>query len=152
MAILWAESRRTTKGVSIMRRTILLATVVPFVSAFLGGFVAFSLASPPMATAQDVQSNVVRASAFELVGAVGADGTVIGRLSSGVGGGNLTLFTVNGTRRTSLSAATGMTKWLGPDGETIGLRVGISTNPDPDIPFNGLLLGPGGSISMLPTP
>ncbi len=44
----WVTER---KEVANMQRTILLAGVLPFVSAFLGGVLAFSLMAPSSATA-----------------------------------------------------------------------------------------------------
>jgi hypothetical protein len=67
-----------------MRRTILVAAVVPFVSAFLGGALAFSLVAAPHATAQSSQLQEVRASAFTLVR---EDGTVTARLGPSANGG-----------------------------------------------------------------
>src|SRR5215210_3919603 len=61
-----------------MWRTILLAGVLPFGSAFLGGALAFSLVAAPQATAQSSQPQEVRASAFTLVG---PDGTVLAQLA-----------------------------------------------------------------------
>jgi hypothetical protein len=49
-----------------MRRMILLAGVLPFVSAFLGSVLAFSLTTPSSATAQPNQLQEVRASAFAI--------------------------------------------------------------------------------------
>jgi len=63
---------------------ILAYLVCAFIMAFLGGILAFNLVAPPSATAQSTQAQVVRASAFELVA---DDGTVIGRLMTGPGGG-----------------------------------------------------------------
>jgi hypothetical protein len=127
-----------------MRRTILLAGVLPFVSAFLGGFLAFSLAAPSAATAQ---SDVMRGSVFELVG---SDGTVIARLAAGAGGGGeLTLNRPDGVRRTTLNAGPGLTTWT-ENGTTVGLRVGIApADFAGDQPFNGVQLGPGGAISTM---
>src|SRR5215216_1308433 len=80
-----------------MRRTLLLSAVVPFVSAFLGGALAFSLVVAPQATAQSSQPQEVRASAFTLVG---PDGTVLARLAPGPGGGSrLSLGDAAGTGR-----------------------------------------------------
>jgi hypothetical protein len=62
-----------------MRRLILLAGVLPSVSAFLGGVLAFSLVAPEPATAQSSQVQEVRASAFTLVG---PEGTVLASLAA----------------------------------------------------------------------
>ena len=94
-----------------MRRTIFLAGVLPFVSAFLGGVLAFSLVAAPQATAQSSQVQKVRASAFTLVG---TDGTVLARLAPAetTSGerelGILTLYGVTGVqvRSDEASAAT----------------------------------------------
>src|SRR2546427_8536355 len=69
-----------------MRRTVLLAGILPFVSAFLSGVLAFSLVVPAPATAQSSQPQEVRASAFTLVA---ADGAVLASLAPGGGGGAL---------------------------------------------------------------
>jgi hypothetical protein len=61
-----------------MRRTFVLSAVVPFVSAFLGAALAFSLVVAPQAAAQANQPQEVRASAFTLVG---PDGTVLAELA-----------------------------------------------------------------------
>jgi hypothetical protein len=88
-----------------MRRTILLAGVLPFVSAFLGGVLAFSLVTAPQATAQSSQPQEVQASALTIVS---PDGMVLARLGPGsLGGGNLTLFSPEGTRGLSLAGGTG---------------------------------------------
>ena len=61
-----------------MRRAVILCGTASFVMAFLGGFLAVSLAFPAAATAQSSQLQEVRASAFTLVG---EDGTVIAQLA-----------------------------------------------------------------------
>jgi len=133
-----------------MRRSILLAVVLPFVSAFLGAALAFSLLAPPPATAQSNQPQELRASAFTLVG---LDGTVIARLGPGGGGaGNLTLFNEAGTPRVGLTGG-GALNVFGDDGTTIVFRAGLanaSANGSTPV-VNGVLLGPGGSISTLPS-
>ena len=62
---------RRPKGVAkegeTMRRIVLLAAVLPFVSAFLGGLLAISFAAPRLVTAQPEVAQEVRASAFTLV-------------------------------------------------------------------------------------
>ena len=85
-----------------MWRTILVASVLPFVSAFLGGALAFSLAAAPQATAQSGQLQEVRASAFTLVG---PDGTVLTQLALNPtsGAGRLSLRDGAGTERVTLA-------------------------------------------------
>src|SRR6266581_156695 len=80
-----------------MRRTVLLAGILPFVSAFLGGVLAFSLVVPSPATAQSSQLQEVRASAFTLVA---PDGTVLATLAPGGAGngGNLRLYAAGADR------------------------------------------------------
>jgi hypothetical protein len=131
-----------------MRRTILLGGVLPFVSAFLGGALAFSLAAAPQATAQSSEAQEVRASAFTLVG---PDGTVLARLAPGdSGNGRLNLYDAAGTRRV---AVIGNGRFLAydQDGTTQVFRAGRTFEVSPGQPlFNGVELGPGGSISMIP--
>ena len=132
-----------------MRRTILLAGVLPFVSAFLGGVLAFSLVVAPGATAQSSEAQEVRASAFTLVG---PDGTVLASLRRGAtSGGNLSLYDTAGTRRLSV-VGSGSVNVYDQDGTTLVFRagrnfeVGAAGNPL----VNGVLLDPDGSISMIP--
>jgi hypothetical protein len=144
-----ASGRSLQKEVADMRRAVLLCGTASFLMAFLGGILAFGLVAPSSATAQSSQAQEVRASAFVLVGPDG--NTVIARLAPGDGGGaSLVLFGPNGARRTGLIVGSGLTFWTGPDGETVGLRVGIS-GPNSDESFNGVQLGPDGSISTLPS-
>src|SRR5207249_7025010 len=94
-------TRSRRKKVASMRRTILLAGVLSFVSAFLGGVLAFSLVAAPHVTAQSSQEQEVRASAFTLVG---PDGTVLARLApGGSGNGNMSLYDTAGKRRMSIA-------------------------------------------------
>ena len=136
-----------------MGRTILLAGILPFVSAFLGGVLAFSLVAAPQATAQSGQLQEVRASAFTVVG---ADGTVRARLEpaetpSGGELGFLSLYGVTGVRRLTVTGA-GTVNAYDTDG-TLAFRAGRSfvVSPDGFPPLNGVELGPGGSISMIPS-
>src|SRR5919205_3408883 len=89
-------------GAVDMSRTILLASVLPFVSAFLGGALAFSLVAAAQATAQSSQLQEVRASAFTLVG---PDGTVLAQLARQPATGNARLSIRNaaGTERLTLA-------------------------------------------------
>jgi hypothetical protein len=132
-----------------MRRTILLASVLPFVSAFLGGALAFSLVAAPQATAQSSQLQEVRASAFTLVG---EDGTVLAQLAPAPNGraGRLSLRT-EGTERVTL-VGTGILNVYDQDGTTVVFRAGRSYTVGATTglpPTNGVELGPGGSIGML---
>ena len=134
-----------------MWRTILLASVVPFVSAFLGGALAFSLVAAPQATAQSSQLQEVRASAFTLVG---PDGTVLAQLARNPtsGTGRLSLRDAAGTERVTVAAG-GILNVYDPDGTTVVFRAGRSYDVGPTSglpPTNGVELGPGGSISTLP--
>jgi hypothetical protein len=132
-------------------RRILLAAVVPFCSAFLGGVLAFSLVVAPQATAQANQPQEVRASTFTLVG---EDGTVLAQLAPTPGGnaGRLSLLNA-GTERVRLTGA-GTLNVLDQDGTTVVFRAGRSYNPVGVVtglpPANGVELGPGGSISTMP--
>src|SRR5438093_6888936 len=104
-----------------MQRTILLAGVLPFASAFLGGILAFGLMAAPQATAQSSQLQEVRASAFILVG---QDGTVLATLApSGTGAGNLRLNDAAGTRRMSL-VGSGNVNVYDQDGTALVFRAG----------------------------
>ena len=135
-----------------MWRTILLASVLPFVSAFLGGALALSLVAAPQATAQSSPLPEVRASAFTLVG---PDGTVLAQLAPAPAGpGRLILQDAAGTQRLILSGA-GVLNAYDQDGTTVVFRAGrsydvgaVSGLP----PANGVELGPGGSIRMLESP
>jgi hypothetical protein len=133
-----------------MRRTILLSAVVPFVSAFLGGALAFGLVVAPQASAQSNQPQEVRASAFTLVG---PDGTVLAQLAPGGGGARLVLRDAAGTDRVTLVSLGTLNVW-DQDGTTVVFRAGRSyaagaTSGLP--PSNGVELGPGGSISSIPS-
>ena len=133
-----------------MRRTILLSAVVPFVSAFLGGVLAFGLVAAPQATAQSSQFQEVRASAFTLVG---PDGTVLARLGPGAtgGGSRLALGNAAGTERLILTG-TGLLVVYDEEGTTQVFRAGRSYTvgvASGRPPTNGVELGPGGSIRTL---
>ena len=130
-----------------MRRTILLAGVLPFVSAFLGGALAFSLAAAPQATAQSSQAQEVRASAFTLVG---ADGTILASLAPSTDNrnGELALYDAAGTRRLIMSGS-GQMRVLDQDGTAPVFRAGRNFQVgSPQL--NGVQLGPGGSIGSIP--
>ncbi|MBM2811560.1 MAG: hypothetical protein HW416_2319 [Chloroflexi bacterium] len=132
-----------------MQRTILLAGVLPFVSAFLGGAMAVSLAAAPQATAQSSEAQEVRASAFTLVG---PDGTVLARLApTSFGTGILNLYDAAGTRRLAV-VGDGVVSVFDEDGTTHLFRAGRTFNLGPagQAPVNGVLLGPDGSIGMIP--
>jgi hypothetical protein len=137
-----------------MWRTILLASVLPFVSAFLGGALALSLVAAPQATAQSSQPQEVRASAFTLVR---EDGTVLAQLAPGpgAGAGRLALSDAAGTERVTLVGSGVLNVW-DQDGTTVVFRAGRSYNPVGAAtglpPINGVELGPGGSIRMLESP
>ena len=132
-----------------MRRTILLAGALPFVSAFLGGVLALSLVGPQTVTAQASQPQEVRASAFTLVA---PDGTVLASLQrSGAGNANLGLNDGTGTRRMSLGGS-GNLNVYDQDGTDLVFRAGRTyeggTTNNPEL--NGVQLGPDGSIGTLP--
>ena len=136
-----------------MRRTILLSAVIPFVSAFLGGALAFSLVAAPQATAQSSEPQEVRASAFTLVG---PDGTVIAQLAPqpDSGGARLVLRNAAGTQRITLAGGGILNVW-DQDGTTVVFRAGRTYNVGVASglpPANGVELGPGGSIRMLEAP
>lgn len=138
-----------------MRQAVILCGATSFLMAFLGGLFAFSLVTPSRATAQPSQAPEVRASAFSLVG---EDGTVIARLQPGPGQGGppagvLILYSGEGTRRISITGA-GTFNVFDEDGGATVFRAGRSfiVAPFGDPPVNGVVLGPGGSISTRPEP
>jgi hypothetical protein len=131
-----------------MRRAVILCGTMSFVMAFLGGIVAFSLVAPSLATAQSTQLEEVRASAFVLVG---TDGTVIGRFGPGAAGnGNLVLLDTDGRPRWTIGGG-GALSVYDPEG-TIRFRAGYqpALGPGGAPLVNGVLLGPEGSVSILP--
>ena len=136
-----------------MRRAVILCGSVSFIMAFLGGVLAFGVMAPSAATAQSIQAQEVRASAFTLVG---PDGTVIAQLAPQIptGGARLSLGNAAGTERLSLAGA-GVLNVYDQDGTTVVFRAGRSYNPVGAgtglPPTNGVELGPGGSISTVPT-
>ena len=136
-----------------MWQTILLASVLPFVSAFLGGALAFSLVAAPQATAQSSQLQEVRASAFTLVG---PDGTVLAQLAHNPasGTGRLSLRDARGAERVALTG--GGTLQVFDEDRTLVFRAGrgaFGVGPTSGLPsVNGVELGPGGSIRMLEAP
>ena len=137
-----------------MWRTILLAGVLPFGSAFLGGTLAFSLVAAPQAPAQSSQQQEVRASAFTLVG---PDGTVLAQLAHNPtsGTGRLSLRDAAGTERVGLTGG-GTLQVFDEDGTTMVFRAGrssVAVGPTSGLPpVNGVELGPGGSVRMLEPP
>ena len=82
-----------------MRRTILLAGVLPFVSAFLGGVLAFSAVVPHIVEAQEAR---LRAEAVTIVGA-GADRIQLATKWDGQGS-QFTLLAPDGTERLIIGA------------------------------------------------
>jgi hypothetical protein len=129
-------------------RRILLAAVVPFCSAFLGGVLAFSFVVAPQATAQSNQPQEVRASAFTLVG---PDGTVLAELapSATQNAGRLLLRDAAGTQRVVV-VGTGTLNVFDQDGTTVVFRAGRNYPAGATTGLNGVELGPGGSISTMP--
>jgi hypothetical protein len=133
-----------------MSRTILLAGVIPFISAFLGGVLAIDLMVAPPATAQSNETQEVRAAAFTLVG---PDGTVLARLAPGPnGGGNLALRDAAGTQRLVVGGR-GLVIVYDQDGVTPVFVAGraFDVGAGGGAPINGVLLGPDGAIGILPT-
>jgi hypothetical protein len=132
-----------------MKRAIVLCGSASFVMAFLGGMLAFHLAGPPGAAAQSDQLEELRASAFVVVA---PDGTVLGRLGPGAAGnGGLSLSDTAGRQRWNIGAG-GALSVYDLDG-TIRFRAGYQPELGPGgaALVNGVLLGPGGSVSALPT-
>lgn len=132
-----------------MRRTILLAGALCFVSAFLGSILAYGLVVPSLATAQASQPQEVRATRFVLVA---ADGTVLANLEpGGDGNGRLQLYEKTGTLRVGLAGG-GALNIADPDGVTQRFRVGYVPYTDSAgrPPINGMWLDPDGSISLVP--
>ncbi len=139
------------RKVAHMRRAVILCGTASFVMALLGGVLAFTLVSPSSATAQSTQPEEVRASVFTLVG---SDGTVLARLApSSSGAGLLQLYDAAGTRHVGIVGA-GAVQAFDEDGTTLVFRAGrtFTVLSDGLPPLNGVELGPGGSVSMLPSP
>jgi len=138
-----------TRDKTNMRRTILLTGVLPFLSAFFGAVLAFSLVVPPPATAQPGGLQEVRGSAFVLVD---QNGAILARLAPAPSGDALMSFRdAAGTTRLRLHGAGSFTVF-GPDSSTAfraGNTFGDAMLGDQSV--NGVLLGPGGSIGMLPS-
>jgi hypothetical protein len=137
------------KEAAAMRRTILLAAILPFVSAFLGGALAFGLLVPSLVTAQVTQPQEVRAARFVLVA---ADGTVLANLEpGGDGNGRLQLYDKTGTLRVGLAGG-GALNIADPDGVTQRFRAGYVPYEDSARrpPINGMWLDADGSISLVP--
>jgi hypothetical protein len=130
-----------------MRRTVILCGTASFVMAFLGGLLAFAVVVPRPATAQSTVLPEVRAASFALVD---PEGTVLATLErTPLGNGNLTLYDNAGRRRTALSV--GVVTFFDGEGTAV-LRAGRAevTSREGLPPVNGVLLGPDGSIGMLP--
>jgi hypothetical protein len=126
-----------------------VAGVLPFVSAFLGGALAFGLLVPSLATAQSAQAQEVRASAFTLMS---PDGTVLASLApSGTGAGFVRLFDAAGARRLLVSS-TGTLDVYDVDETTVLFRAGrtFAVGPNRLPPLNGVELGPVGTIGEIP--
>src|SRR5690242_19873064 len=83
-----------------MRRTILLAGILPFVSAFLGGVLAFSLTVPTMVEAQQAR---MQAESVSVVGGNGLEQVVL--QSYPTGGGTVQILSAEGKAR--VQAGTG---------------------------------------------
>ena len=135
-----------------MVRAVILCGTASFIMAFLGAVLAFSLVVPSSASAQSGEAQEVRASAFTLVG---PDDTVVARLvrSPATGGALLILYNAAGTRR--MEIAQGSVNVYDEDGTTLAFIAGRTFAPSPggDPPVNGVVLGPGGSIStIVPSP
>jgi len=83
---------------------------------------------------------------------VAEDGRALARLGAGnLGGGNLTLYDASGARRVGITSASGgALSTYDPDGATITFRAGVAAGGADNTPVNGVLLGPGGSVSALP--
>ena len=82
-----------------MRRTILLAGVVSFITAFLGGSLAFALVVPGIVDAQEAR---IRAEALTVVGA-GTDRVRLGTKWDGLAS-DLTMLGPDGTERLVIGA------------------------------------------------
>jgi hypothetical protein len=124
-----------------MRRTLLVSGFLPFVSAFLGGTLALSVAMPVMTQAQEAR---IQAETVTVVGA----GTDRVRLTTNGDGqiGDLSMLASNGTRRLLLSeggidspdaSSSGITIYAG-DGTRVG-RLGIGRGPNANLPVSTAL-------------
>jgi hypothetical protein len=124
-----------------MRRTLLVSGLLPFVSAFLGGALALSVAMPVISEAQEAR---IRAETVTVVGA-GSDRM---RLTTNGDGriGDLSLLAPSRTRRLLLSeggidapdsSSSGITVYA-EDGTRVG-RLGIGRGPSSDLPVSTAL-------------
>ena len=131
-----------------MRRAVLFCGTASFLMALLGGVLAFGLVAPSLASAQSSPPQEVRASAFTLVN---ADGRVQARLwVNPVGAGVLEFMRSDGSVSSTVSVV-GL-QMRDADGN-LYLRVGRCTGltaPCPGGSYEGLQLGPNGSVSPLP--
>jgi hypothetical protein len=134
---------------TVLRPNLALLALVPFCSAFLGGLLAFGLVMAPQATAQSNQLQEVRATAFTLVG---PDGTVLAELGTSAtqNAGRLLLRDAAGTQRVVL-VGTGTLNVFDEEGTTMVFRAGRNYGGEGAPRVNGVELGPGGSISTIPT-
>jgi hypothetical protein len=142
-----ANSSDSQEGsVPKMRRTIVLSSLVASLVTVLVLLLAQRLLVPPQAAAQEDQPQEVRASAFVLVN---PSGTVLARLGAGpLGGGNLTMYGADGIRHTVVGG-NGDFLAYDTDGTTLRYLAGYRTQGA--ILVNGVLLGTGGTVDMLPT-
>jgi hypothetical protein len=132
---------REERTVLSMRRTLLVSGVLPFVSAFLGGAMALSMAMPIMTEAQEAR---IRA---ETVTVVGAGSDRVRLTTTGDGQiGDLSLLAPSGMRRLLLSeggidaldpASSGITIYA-EDGTRVG-RLGIGRGPNINLPVSTAL-------------
>jgi hypothetical protein len=124
-----------------MGRTLLVSGVLPFVSAFLGGALALSVAMPTIIEAQEAR---IRAETVTVVGA----GTDRVRLTTSGDGqiGDLSMLAPSGTRRLLLSeggidapdpSSSGITIYA-EDGTRVG-RLGIGRGPTAILPVSTAL-------------
>jgi hypothetical protein len=134
-------SLKTERTVLSMRRTLLVSGVLPFVTAFLGGALALSVAMPVITEAQEAR---IRAETVTVVGA----GTDRVRLTTNGDGqiGDLSMLAPSGTRRLLLSeggidapdpSSSGITIYA-EDGTRVG-RLGIGRGPNTNLPVSTAL-------------
>src|SRR5437763_15198682 len=129
-----------------LQRSVLLVVVVA--NSFLTTLLVERLATPTPVAAQGGQPQVIRATAFELVG---PGDSVLARLSpGGSGNGNLSLFDTAGNRRAAM-AGNGTFFVFDEDGTTLRFEAGYSQTAGASgtPPVNGVALAPDGTVGVL---
>ena len=130
----------------LLQRSVLFVGVVAI--SVLTTLLVERLANPTPVAAQGGQPQVIRATAFELVG---PGDSVLARLSpGGSGNGNLSLFDTAGNRRAAM-AGNGTFFVFDEDGTTLRFEAGYSQTAGASgtPPVNGVALAPDGTVGVL---